>query len=281
MIQRELKIYGGANKGGPGAASAATPFDIEPIGAPGIHLLSGGTGVGKSVTARNMVESYGEAHAKARTNPPPDVLIFTGAGGDPVWADMKESDRVKKYTPQNEQEFIDEVNRRYDRAMREKDEPPPPPPGKPGPKAASAHEARADTMKAILPQGHTADGDRAHRPTMVVVDDAASSSLFPTMMARSPIAQAVQSHRHGDMSFLISSQRYHAHNPWLRANATSASIYPPRGKEETSFIKREIPIPHSALDRGFAVASANGPHNFIHVDVKNRKATHGFSGREI
>lgn len=277
MLQRDFVVYGGTpdKTGAPGAASAATPKDIDPIGAPSIHLLSGGTGVGKSVTARNMVEAYGEAHKKAKTNPQPDLLLFTGSGGDPVWADLKEGDRVKKYSQNTEQAFIDEVNRRYDKAMREKDLPKPKNFGRP-----KGQETKEDAMRAVM--GTAAPpGDRPHRPTMVVIDDSASSGLLPSMIARSPIAQAIQSHRHGDMSFIISSQRYHGHNPWLRANATTATVYPPKGKDEINFLKREIPIPHASLDRGFAVAQANGPHNFVHIDIKNRKATHGFTGQEI
>lgn len=123
--------------------------------------------------------------------------------------------------------------------------------------------------------------ENKHRPTLIVIDDASASNLLPAQMGRSPIAQAIQSHRHADMAFIISSQRYHNHNPWLRDSAATISVFPPKGAEEINFLKRDLPIPHENMRRGFAVASANGPHNFIHVDLKNRLATHNFTGRPI
>ena len=290
MIQRDIKVFGGTKE----AASGSTPDNIDPIGKPGIHLIAGATGSGKSNVARNITEAYGEAHARAKTNPPPDVLIFTGAGGDPVWEDVSGS-RVKKYTPQKEQEFVDEVNRRYDRAMRAKpdDGAMVKPLGADGkgifkPKVAGGGitgsggppQAGSKLAAAASASGSGAPPD-AHRPAIIVIDDAAASDILPTQMGRSPIAQAIQSHRHADMSFVISSQRYHNHNPFLRANASSVSVFPPKGAEEMNFLKRDLPIPHEAMKRGFAVAAANSSHDFIHVDMKDRVATHNFSGRAI
>lgn len=255
MFQRDLKVFGG---GKTGSKETTTPDNIEPIGKPQIHILSGATGVGKSNVARNLMEAYDSAHRKVKTKPAPEYLIFTGAGGDPVWEGAN-SERVKLFTPKEENDFVDAVNLRYDRAMRAKDR-------GAGPLAtpAPADPAAPD-----------------HRPAMVIIDDAAASGLIPQQMARSPIAQALQSHRHADMSFVVSSQRYHGHNPWLRANAGSVNVFPPKGSEELNFLKRDLPLPHAALNRGFAVATAKGIHNFLHVDMKNRVATHNFSGETI
>ena len=266
MIKQPIKVYGIGKSGKQSetAASAATPENIDPIGKPAVHLISGSTGVGKSNVARNMVDAYWAAHSKARTNPPPDVLVFTGSGGDPVWAGG--SKHVKMYNPQTSGDFVDEVNRRYDRAVRSKSNP-----GGEG----SPPEGAVPTS-----EGGESSDDK-HRPSMIVVDDAGSSELFPSQMFRSPIAQAIQSHRNGDLSFIVSSQRYHSHNPWLRSNSTSVNVFPPKGSEEANFLKRDLPIPQESLRRGFAVATANGRHNFISVDTRERTATHNFSGQPI
>ena len=263
MIKRDIKVFGGGGKGQTPVASSATPSNIDEIGKPAVHLISGATGVGKSNVARNMVEAYYDAHAKARTKPAPDILVYTGASGDPVWEGG--SKRVKMYGPQTASDFVDEVNRRYDRAIR----------------AKTAPTADPSVEGSGVPKADEYEDDDKHKPTMVVVDDAGASELFPAQMFRSPIAQAIQSHRHSDMSFIISSQRYHSHNPWLRSNAATVNVFPPKGSEETNFLKRDLPIPQEALRRGFAVASANGKHNFISVDTRERVATHGFSGHAI
>lgn len=275
MFKRDIKVYGGTGE----AAAAATPDDIDQIGRPSIHLISGATGVGKSNVARNLVEAYDDAHRRARNRLPPDILVFTGAGGDPVWAGMNPK-RVKMYTPKEEGAFVDEINLRYDRAMRAK-----------GGKSAEGGAAEIPSSERFVPRGAAAsaaekmagagkDEDK-HRATMVVIDDAAASGLIPLQMARSPIAQALQSHRHADMSFVVSSQRYHGHNPWLRANAATVNVFPPKGAEELNFLKRDLPVPHTAMQRGFAVAAAKGVHSFVHVDMRNRVATHDFTGQTI
>ncbi len=258
MIKRPLKVFGadGGGQRSETATSVATPPNIDEIGKPNLHLISGSTGVGKSNVARNMVEAYWGAHAKARTKPEPEIIVFTGAGGDPVW-EGSDPKRVKMFNPQSAGEFVDEVNRRYDRAIRNK-------------------IAKKDDFSEVV-----GGDDDKHRPSMIVVDDAGASELFPAQMFRSPIAQAIQSHRHSDMSFIVSSQRYHSHNPWLRSNANTISVFPPKGSEETNFLKRDLPIPPESLRRGFAVASANGKHNFVHVDTRERVATHGFTGHPI
>jgi nucleoside-triphosphatase THEP1 len=274
MIKRPLTVFGGKGKGqnNVGSASAATPDNIEDIGKPAIHLISGATGVGKSNVARNMVQAWWEAHAKANTSPTPEVLVYTGAGGDPVWAGANPK-HIKMFTPQTAGEFVDEVNRRYDRAIRAKTTPASgkeAPVGTPGEVASSLPNAAPGAVE-----------NEKHRPAMVVVDDAGSSELFPAQMFRSPIAQAIQSHRHADLSFIVSSQRYHSHNPWLRNNAATVNVFPPKGAEEVNFLKRDLPIPQESLRRGFAVAAANGKHNFISVDTRERVATHGFTGHPI
>lgn len=278
MIKRDLKVYGGT--GGHGRAdptSLATPEHIDEIGKPAIHLISGSTGCGKSNVARNMVEAYWQAHAKAGTKPNPEVLVFTGAPGDPVWEGR--SKHVKMYSPQTSGEFVDEVNRRYDRAMRAKAEMNKDPVGEHGGKGGGAPDLEA---VAALGGGRAHERDQApHRPTLVVIDDAGASELFPQQMFRSPLAQPIQSHRHSDMAFIVSSQRYHSHNPWMRANASTVNLFPPKGAEEANFLKRDMPIPPEAMRRGFQVAAANGKHNFIHVDMKERHATHGFTGHPI
>jgi len=272
MISRSLKIYGNEKKGKGGkasetSASAATPENIDEIGKPAIHLISGSTGVGKSNVARNMVESYWEAHSKARTKPHPEILVFTGAGGDPVWSGSNK-DIVKMFSPQSVGDFVDEVNRRYDRAMRAK---------KSNDNGTKAPEG---DMSPLVHEGGD-DADSKHKPSMVVIDDAGSSELLPQQMFRSPIAQAMQSHRHADMTFIVSSQRYHSHSPWLRANARTVTAFPPRGAEEQGFMVRDLPIDKEALRRGFQTAKANGVHNFVHIDTKERVATHNFTGHPI
>lgn len=276
MIQRQIKVFGenGAGRKSETAASRATPEHIDEIGKPKIHLISGSTGVGKSNVARNIVEAYWEAHAKARTKPAPEIVVFTGSGGDPVWqgADPK---RVKIYNPQTSGEFVDEINRRYDRAIRAKETSPAtikPSSSKGGP---HTEDAAAASISGASQE------DEPHRPAMVVIDDAGSSELLPAQMFRSPISQAIQSHRHSDLSFIVSSQRYHSHNPWLRANANTVNVFPPKGAEELNFLKRDLPIPPETLRRGFAVAAANGVHNFIHIDTRERVATHNFSPHQI
>lgn len=276
MITRPLKVYGragGRNTADP--TSLATPEHIDEIGKPAIHLISGSTGVGKSNVARNVVEAYWQAHAKAGTDPHPEVLVFTGAPGDPVWGGR--SKHVKMFSPQTSGEFVDEVNRRYDRAMRAKSELSKDPAGG---KAAGVPDL--ETVAALGGgRAHEREDQGPHRPTMVVIDDEGASELFPQQMFRSPLAQPIQSHRHSDMSFVISSQRYHSHNPWLRSNASTVSVFPPKGAEETNFLKRDLPLPADAMRRGFAVAAANGKHNFVHVDMRERHATHGFTGHPI
>lgn len=291
MITRDLAIFGGkSDEGGRKgqAASAATPDEIAAIGRPGIHLISGGTGVGKSNIARNMVEAYGEAHADAETHPPPELMVYTGAGGDPVWKDLEGKKRVKIFTPSQETEFIDELNRRYDRSVKSKGGGGTPPDSLiETAKASGSHLSADAALRSMKESGGSGgsgggmDDKSTHRPSLVVIDDAGASSLFPTQMLRSPIAQAVQSHRHADISFIISSQRYHNFNPWLRFNAATASVFPPGGREEKNFLMRELPIPHPSMHRGFAVAAAKGIHHFIHVDMKNKVATHDFSGQQI
>jgi hypothetical protein len=275
MITRPITVFGDKGKG-QRKAEGATPENIDPIGKPQVHLISGATGSGKSVVARNMLESYDEAHKKARSKVPPAYLIYTGAGGDPVWDGS--GDRVKIYSPKEEQEFIDAVNLHYDRAMRQKSSTAPPP--STGATATGGEDVMKTLAAASAISGGNKDDDK-HRPAMVIIDDAAASGLIPAQMGRSPIAQALQSHRHADMSFVVSSQRYHNHNPWLRANAASVNIFPPKGAEELNFLKRDLPIPHPSMIRGFQVAAAKGTHSFIHVDMKNRQATHDFSGEHV
>jgi hypothetical protein len=283
MIKRNLTVFGNTKSNGKGgvsatSASAATPENIDEIGKPAIHLISGSTGVGKSNVARNVVDAWWEAHAKAKTNPPPDVLVYTGSGGDPVWAGSNKK-HVKMYNPQTAGEFVDEINRRYDRAIRAKTEAGGGSGGGGGGGVGGAPPAEGNIANSVAAAG--GGTDEKHKPVMVVVDDAGSSELFPTQNFRSPIAQAVQSHRHGDMSFIVSSQRYHSHNPWLRANAATVNVFPPKGAEEANFLKRDLPIPPESLRRGFAVAAANGKHSFIHVDTRERVATHGFTGHPV
>lgn len=277
---KEVKVYGGSSKNGVGATSVGTPKDIDPAFAPSITLISGQAGSGKSVIAANLIQHYAAAHAAVGSKP--RLLIYSGASGDPAFSHLPDSsERVKKFDSKTLQQFVDTLNTVYDDAMTSKKQSGGSGEGEEG---GGGDDTASGAMKHLQERSVAASAateERKHRPTLVVIDDHASSGLIPSVMGRSPIARPLQSFRHSDLNFIIMSQRYSGHNPWLRSNASYIYVSPPSGESELATLRQELPVARATLDRGFSTAVQRGPHNFIGIDVKKREARHNFSDELI
>ena len=277
MFKREIEVFdennSGRSKGSKEltpAASAATPPNIDEIGKPAIHLVVGGVGTGKSTVAVNLLLEMAEAHDRVGSEP--DVLIFSGSQHDPVF-DKLEPSRCKIYSLQTQSDFVGELTKRFENAMNSKK------------KEGEINALPSDVQKILQQRSGSSSTDigatTKHKPCIIIVDDFAASDLMGSQINASPIARPVQSHRHADMTFIFISQRFKALSPWLRSNARSMVIYPPAGEEDENLIRREIPITRANLKRAFDVCRSEGPHHFIHVDMKNRFATYDFTGNPI
>jgi len=134
-----------------------------------------------------------------------------------------------------------------------------------------------DDLRSLSLDMENFSDDATDKPfNVLLLDDAGNSKeLSPTVAKGSEIGNVFVSHRHLNLFVIVLAQKFKMLNTFLRSNMSRCFIFPSSKSEEDDVLK-DLPLPKESLQKTLRAISSK-PHQFLHVDVKRRTATRGFS----